>query len=112
MDFRGRLPESCTVSKTGAAIQLKASPLLGQLPSAVQERLIDMGHTRSAAKGDILYLQGDEGDRLYLIVSGTVRISASSADGRELNLNSLGPGEVMGEIALLDGGRRTATATR
>jgi len=44
------------------------------------------------------------------VVSGTLRITAQSAAGREIALAELGPGEVFGEIALLDGGGRTASA--
>jgi CRP-like cAMP-binding protein len=59
----------------------------------------------------VLYLQGDPGTTLYLIVSGAVVISANSAEGQEMHLNTLSSGDIMGEIALLDGGPRTATAT-
>ncbi len=45
------------------------------------------------------------------VVSGRIRISAGSADGREIFLNIMEPGDTFGEIALLDGGTRTATAT-
>ncbi len=54
---------------------------------------------------------GSPGDNMMAVVSGNVRISVTSPDGRELLLAILLPGEVFGEIALLDGKPRTADAT-
>jgi CRP-like cAMP-binding protein len=59
----------------------------------------------------VLFAQGDSGDALYGVVTGKIRISASSSDGREMFLNIMEPGDVFGEIALLDGHHRTATAS-
>lgn len=61
--------------------------------------------------GEIIFSQGDSGDALHAIVRGKVRISAGDVDGREVFFNILGAGDTFGEIALLDGGPRTATAT-
>jgi CRP/FNR family cyclic AMP-dependent transcriptional regulator len=54
--------------------------------------------------------KGDPGVCLYGILSGRVRIYSTSADGSEILLNVMGPGELWGEIALLDGSTRTASA--
>ena len=94
-----------------AALLLKASDLFGKLSADALKQLVDIGYTRSVKRQETLYLQGDRGNILYLIIAGEVRISANSAQGQELHLNTLGSGDVMGEIALLDGGPRTATAT-
>jgi len=95
----------------GARLLLSANALFRDLPPAVLDELNGLGYVRTMASGDILYLQGDPGDGLFLILSGTVRISAMGPDGQELHLNTLSSGDVMGEIALMDGGLRTATAT-
>ena len=58
-----------------------------------------------------LFSKGDPGDRLYIVTKGLVRISMASADGREVTLNLIGTGQMFGEIAVLDGGERTADAT-
>lgn len=58
-----------------------------------------------------LFDQGDEANGLYIVVSGLIRIWLSSEDGRELTLNLMEAGDVLGEIALLDGLPRTANAT-
>ncbi len=61
--------------------------------------------------GATVFLQGDKGDALYTVVDGLIEISVLAANGRKLSLNLMKPGEVFGEIALLDGGPRTSSAT-
>jgi CRP-like cAMP-binding protein len=61
--------------------------------------------------GRHIFLQEDPADRLYGIVSGRVEIAIFSLSGRKLVANLETPGSLVGEIAVLDGGRRTATAT-
>jgi CRP-like cAMP-binding protein len=58
--------------------------------------------------GEMLFDQGDPGDAVYAVVSGLLEVSAMSPEGRKLTLNTLGPGDIFGEIALFDGGPRTA----
>lgn len=62
-------------------------------------------------KGDTLFKEGDDGDRLYVVVEGKLKLGTSSGDGRENLLSILGPGEMFGELSLFDPGPRTATAT-
>lgn len=97
--------------RLGARALLRANALFRGLPRSTVERIVELGYTRKMRQGEFLYLQGDPGDGLYLILSGEVRISATGREGQELHLNTLSAGEVMGEIALMDGGSRTATAT-
>jgi CRP/FNR family transcriptional regulator, cyclic AMP receptor protein len=59
---------------------------------------------------EILFLQGDKGDSLYVIEKGSIELSIMSESGRKLSLSNLGPNMVFGEIALFDDGPRTATA--
>lgn len=63
------------------------------------------------AKGETLFMQGDQGDKLYILRSGALQVSVLSSAGRQLTLNVLGEGAVFGEIALFDPGPRTATVT-
>lgn len=63
-------------------------------------------HIRRLPAGTVLARQGDEGDSLYLVLDGVLGVSV---DGRDLG--ELGPGAVLGERAVLSGGRRTATLT-
>jgi CRP-like cAMP-binding protein len=68
-------------------------------------------HIRNFAAGEAIFLKGDPGGNMMALLTGNVRISVASADGRALQLAILLPGEVFGEIALLDGKERTADAT-
>jgi CRP/FNR family transcriptional regulator, cyclic AMP receptor protein len=62
-------------------------------------------------RGATIFSKGDPGNSLVAVVSGTVKISVSSPDGRSAILNLIGPGEIVGEVAVLDGHARTADAT-
>ena len=62
-------------------------------------------------RGAAIFSKGDPGNSLYAVMSGTVKISISSADGRSAILNLIGAGEIFGEIAVLDNHARTADAS-
>src|ERR1700675_440260 len=62
-------------------------------------------------RGTTIVSKGDPGNSLIAVISGTVKISVSSPDGRSAILNLIGPGEIFGEVAVLDGAARTADAT-
>jgi CRP-like cAMP-binding protein len=64
-----------------------------------------------AKKGEVFFVEGEPGDRLYVITEGKVTLGHSASDGRETLLAVLGPGEMFGELSLFDPGQRTATAT-
>ncbi len=66
---------------------------------------------RRIARGEVIRRRGDPGSGMVVIVSGRVRISLTSEDGREVTLTMLGPNEVLGEMTLLDGGECSADAT-
>jgi CRP-like cAMP-binding protein len=61
-------------------------------------------------QGEAIFYQGDPGHSLYLIESGQVRIYMQSEDGQELSMNLLGTGDIFGEMALIDGLPRSASA--
>ena len=60
-------------------------------------------------RGQILFVEGDSGDSLLLIVDGTLKAYSTSAEGEELSLAVVGPGETLGELTLADGGSRSAS---
>jgi len=66
---------------------------------------------RSLPKGALLFSQGDESDGLYIIKSGRAKVYIGDENGKEMMIAILGPGEVVGEIASLDGQLRTASVT-
>ncbi|MBE3001837.1 Crp/Fnr family transcriptional regulator [Nocardiopsis sp. HNM0947] len=61
-------------------------------------------------RGQTLFNEGDEGDRLYVILSGKVKLTRTAVDGRENLLGVLGPSEMFGELSLFDPRPRTASA--
>ncbi len=63
------------------------------------------------SRAEVLFHEGDPGDRLYVIIDGKVKLGRASGDGRENLLAILGPGEMFGELSLFDPGPRNATAT-
>ncbi|MBS0419648.1 MAG: Crp/Fnr family transcriptional regulator [Proteobacteria bacterium] len=81
------------------------------LSKTTVERIAALGRRRVYEQGAVIFMRGDPGDSLCGVVSGRVRISASRPGGKEVFLNIIGPGDSFGEIALLDGMPRTATAT-
>lgn len=66
---------------------------------------------QDAGNGQLVFSRGDEARDLYFVASGRIRLSILSSDGRELSVAHATAGEIFGEIAVLDGGVRTASAT-
>lgn len=87
------------------------SLILDALPVDARESLISQGHKRSYQKGEVIFSRGDEGAWALLIESGMIEISVMSLNGRKSVLNHMESGEILGEIALLDGQPRSAEAT-
>jgi CRP-like cAMP-binding protein len=72
--------------------------------------LVAQARIRNFATGETIFLMGASGDSMMAVLTGTVRISVPSPEGKEIVLAILQPGELLGEIALLDGKDRTADA--
>jgi CRP/FNR family cyclic AMP-dependent transcriptional regulator len=90
---------------------LRDHPLFRELPPATLDHITTYVRRRSVPKGTVIFRKGDPGVGLIGVLSGAVKISVASADGRDVVLNIIREGEVFGEIALLDGRARTADAT-
>lgn len=73
-------------------------------------RLASGIRTRRFRRGEVLFHQGDPGDALFILTSGAVKILLPSEAGEEAILATVRPGEFFGELALLDGAPRSATA--
>ncbi len=90
---------------------LMQTPLFSALePEAAAALRASMVELR-ARKGDVIFVEGEPGDRLYIVVEGKVVLGQAAADGRETLLAVQGPGEMFGELSLFDPGIRTSTAT-
>ncbi|MBS0223618.1 MAG: Crp/Fnr family transcriptional regulator [Proteobacteria bacterium] len=85
-------------------------PFLAALTEAEMRELLKQAHVKRLAANDIVFRKDDPGDGLYGVLAGRIVVTVESAEGKELILNMFGPGEFFGEIALLDGKGRTATA--
>ncbi|HVY20866.1 MAG TPA: Crp/Fnr family transcriptional regulator [Bauldia sp.] len=89
---------------------LGKSVVFNGLDEAELRRLAGIAREVSLAPGDVLFEQGEESDGLYIVITGIVRIYLTAGDGREATISLLEDGEMIGEIALLDGLPRSAGA--
>ena len=88
------------------ATTLASIPLFGSLEEAERERLATVCSELEVEAGTTLVHEGDFGYALYAIVAGSAEVSQNGEV-----IRALGPGDVFGEVAVLSGGRRTATVT-
>ncbi len=87
---------------------LRQVPLFESLSLDELDALASVTIARSFSRDNVIILAEEEGDTLFLIRSGQVKVSIVSDDGREVILSLLGPGAVFGELSLLDGRPRSA----
>jgi CRP/FNR family transcriptional regulator, cyclic AMP receptor protein len=90
---------------------LRKHPIFCDLDPEALDQLCRYAKHSSLKRGATIVSKGDPGNSLIAVISGTVKISISSPDGRSAILNLIGPGEIFGEVAVLDGLARTADAT-
>lgn len=96
---------------TPVHLSLSAIPLFkGMSPEALERLAIGM-RSRRFRRGEVIFHIGDPGDALFVIVSGDVKISLPADTGDEAILATVRAGEVFGQLALLDGASRSASAT-
>ena len=87
---------------------LRNVSLFESLNAGELEALAQMAITRTFSKDNVIILAEEEGDALFIIEKGRVKVSILSEDGREVILSMLGDGAVFGELSLLDGKPRSA----
>ena len=90
---------------------VRKAPIFLGLDSAAADALRSSMSLVKLRKGQSLFKEGDDGDNLYVVSNGKVKLGTKSPDGRENLLMILGPGDMFGELSLFDSGPRTATAT-
>ncbi|HKS52509.1 MAG TPA: Crp/Fnr family transcriptional regulator [Pseudonocardiaceae bacterium] len=88
----------------------RAGIFQGVDPSAVQDLRTALEPV-SFPRAHVIFSEGELGDRLYIILSGKVKIGRRSPDGRENLLAVFGPSDMFGELSIFDPGPRTSTAT-
>src|SRR2546421_10469919 len=87
-----------------------AIPCRGLADDEIQ-RILEMAHRLSAPAGQVICKQGDEGNSMFIIVEGLVKVAVDCGMDKESLLNHLGSGEHFGELSILAGGPRAATVT-
>jgi CRP/FNR family transcriptional regulator, cyclic AMP receptor protein len=85
--------------------------LFNALPDAALTRLATHAAIRNCRRGQILFAEGDPGDSLFVVVSGSLKAYTTTEHGDEFLLAVVGPGETLGELAIADGGLRSATVS-
>ncbi len=90
---------------------LRGSRIIGDLSEASLQRIGKLAQRIKLVTREVLFSQDDPGSAFYVIESGSIEISVLARSGKKLSLNVMRPPDVFGEIAALDGGRRTASAT-
>jgi CRP/FNR family transcriptional regulator, cyclic AMP receptor protein len=109
--FKDRLTETSDMSKQSEfAVVLSMNPLFADLGAEALKRIAALCHTQHLVAGETLFQKGDEGNTLFGIRRGQIRIETGAADGTRLTLNFQGAGDLFGEIAVLDGRTRSADA--
>ncbi len=90
---------------------LRQAPLFSGLDDESASSLDSSMTPRSLRRGEVLFHEGDDGDQLYVVTDGKIKLGRTSPDGRENLLAILGPGQMFGELSFFDPGPRSATAT-
>jgi CRP/FNR family transcriptional regulator, cyclic AMP receptor protein len=90
---------------------LAGCALFSAVPDAALQRLAAHAAVRNCRRGQILFAEGDPGDSLIVVVSGSLKAYSTTEHGDEFLLAVVGPGESLGELALADGGLRSATVS-
>ena len=90
---------------------LRQAPLFSGLDDEAAAALEASMSPATLRRGEILFNEGDDGDQLYVVTEGKVKLGRTSPDGRENLLAILGPGQMFGELSFFDPGPRSATAT-
>ncbi len=84
-------------------------PLFADMSPDELDRIVQVAIPRAFPKGVRVFHEGDDSDACYVVRSGDLRVTREHSDGRAIALATLGPGDFFGELAMLDGGARSAS---
>ncbi len=87
---------------------LRCTPLFAGIPAPELDQIAMHATERRFGAGEMIFRRGDPGSSMVVLVQGRLRVGATSAEGRELTIGLLGPGSVLGDMAVLDGKPRSA----
>jgi len=88
---------------------LRRVPLFAELEERELERFSQVAVPRAFPSGSRVFHEGDPSDACYIVRSGSFRVTREHPDGRAITLATVGPGEIFGELAMLDGEARSAS---
>jgi CRP-like cAMP-binding protein len=88
-----------------------AETFLAELDAAERDEVISAGRRVEVPPGSSLLFEGDLSGRVVVMLAGAARVFATAANGREVLLNVVGPGEILGHVSALDGGPHSASVT-
>jgi CRP/FNR family cyclic AMP-dependent transcriptional regulator len=97
------------MATTVSTAVLKAVPLFSSCPDEQLRTLTPVVARRSAPRGTSVMAAGDQTDSLYIVLSGRLKVMMSDAEGKEVILSILGPGEFFGEMGMIDDSPRSAS---
>ncbi len=106
-----RAPAKWTPDLASRREALRGCALFSRVTPAELETVLARATLRRFDRGHTIMRRSDPAPGMFIILHGRVRISITSAEGQETSLGVLGPGDVVGEMALLDGGERSADVT-
>jgi CRP-like cAMP-binding protein len=92
----------------GVEAALAKAELMAALSEETRKRLAQQGVPCTVEPGKLLFAKGDRGDALYVLLEGEVEVRTSTEAGKDIRIASLKPPAVIGEMAVLDGGARSA----
>lgn len=93
-----------------AAAALRSLSLFARADEADLQSLAAVAFPRRLSKGQVLFTEGERSEHLFVVTSGRLKVLVSSARGDELVLSVLGSGDALGELSVLDGADRSASA--
>jgi len=90
---------------------LRRAPLFDALDEEDARALRRQMAEVKLSRGEHLFMEGDDGDALYVVIDGKMKLTRAAADGRENLVSVIGPGEMFGELSLFDPRPRTSSAS-
>ena len=102
------MTDSTAVHRTTLTV-LRNSPWFQGVEPELLREIACLSTQRRYYNGEAVFTQNEPGEYLFGVISGSIRVTTQAPDGRELALNTMLPGDIIGEIAVLDGGTRTAS---
>lgn len=102
------MPDLKTEAEKAVLAVLASAKPFHAVSDEVRQALLQSANQVTLKGGKLLFQQGQAGDSMFVVISGLIEVSISTADGRKVLLNRLGPGQCFGEISMIDGLARTA----